>query len=114
MVKSFLVMVALLGGYYVQQEGLPKPELVGERVIAERNEAAQVCAAGFTQNYYAANGIVPTLDQAVLKQGGKGFQVSWGQGPIAMAPGVSIDCYTVGTSIIHLAVNGDTIVSREI
>ena len=112
MIKSFMVMVTMLGGYYVQQEGLPKPELVGERAVEEQVTATTACSTAFSQSYYAAQapgGL--TFDSASVVEKGRGFSIHWEAGAVAQAPALSVDCYTVGQSVVHLAVNGDTVTS---
>lgn len=114
MIKSFAILVAVVGSYYVQQEGLPQPELVGERRLEEQANAVNVCSTAYAQNYYASQGIAPATASATFAPKGRGYSVQWAPGTIDRAPAVAVDCYVVGESVVHLAVNGEDIVSYPI
>ena len=111
MLKGFMMIVAVVGGYYAKVEGLPRPALVGERAMARQTVATDACAAAFGRSLYAVQ-YPDALDgvPAAIEPGGRGMSVHWETPQRLEAPALSVECYATATSVVHLSVNGDTII----
>ncbi|WCT72480.1 hypothetical protein PQ455_12645 [Sphingomonas naphthae] len=111
MLKGFMMIVAIVGVSYAKEEGLPRPELVGEKAVARQAIATDACTAAFATSLYAVqypDGLPRAA--AVVEPGGRGMTVRWDAGSIAATPALAVECYATATSVVHLSVNGDTII----